>query len=108
MSGRVEGSGNVVRVIDQGSSSSGDQYAREYCTTGLAHSANASPFKDFSEWPAKGYRKEDFPKTESIVHRVVALPIGSMYTEEDAEYIARAVRHVWGDMTRLINSARRA
>jgi dTDP-4-amino-4,6-dideoxygalactose transaminase len=73
-------------------------YAREYCTTGLAHSPNASPFKDFSEWPAKGYRKEDFPKTESIVHRVVALPIGSMYTEEDADYIARAVRHVWGDV----------
>ena len=71
-------------------------YAREYCTTGLAHSPAASPFKDLPEWPAKGYRKEDFPKTESIVHRVVALPIGSMYTEEDADYIAQAVRHVWG------------
>lgn len=70
-------------------------YAREYCTTGAAHSAAASPFKEFKEWPAKGYRKEDFPATESIVHRVVALPIGSMYTEEDADYIARAVRHVW-------------
>ncbi|HEY1683750.1 MAG TPA: DegT/DnrJ/EryC1/StrS family aminotransferase [Tepidisphaeraceae bacterium] len=73
-------------------------YAREYCTTGLAHSPGASPFKEFSEWPAKGYRKEDFPKTESIVHRVVALPIGSMYSDEDADYIAKAVRHVWSEV----------
>lgn len=73
-------------------------YAREYCTTGAAHSPGASPFKDFKQWPAVGYRKEDFPKTESIVHRVVALPIGSMYTDEDADYIARAVRHVWPEV----------
>ncbi|HWB60105.1 MAG TPA: DegT/DnrJ/EryC1/StrS family aminotransferase [Chthoniobacteraceae bacterium] len=73
-------------------------YAREYCTTGLAHAPGASPFQDFKEWPAPGYRKQDFPKTESIVHRVVALPVGSTYTDEDADYIANAVRHVWDDV----------
>ena len=73
-------------------------YAREYCTTGLDHAGKAPAFKDFPTWPAKGYRKEDFPKTEGIVHRVVALPIGAMYTEEDAQYIAKAVRHVWSDV----------
>lgn len=73
-------------------------YAREYCTTGLAHAPGASPFKEFKEWPAPGYRQQDFPKTEAIVHRVVALPVGSMYTEEDADYVVRAVRHVWNDV----------
>lgn len=73
-------------------------YAREYCTTGAAHSPAASPFKDIKPWPGKGYRKEDFPETEGLVHRVVALPIGSMYSDEDADYIARAVRHVWSEV----------
>jgi len=73
-------------------------YAREYCITGHAHHPAASPFAKFKEWPAKGYRQQDFPKTEAIVYRFVALPIGMMYTDEDADYIASAVRHVHGEM----------
>jgi 8-amino-3,8-dideoxy-alpha-D-manno-octulosonate transaminase len=66
-------------------------YAREYCQTGHAHSPAASPFKQFANWPAEGYRAEDFPKTESIIHRFVAIPIGMNFTEEDADYIIEAV-----------------
>ncbi|MEO6434721.1 MAG: aminotransferase class V-fold PLP-dependent enzyme [Tepidisphaeraceae bacterium] len=69
-------------------------YAREYCQTGAAHTPAASPFKQFKEWPAKGYRREDFPRTEAIVHTFLALPIGVKYTNEDADYIAAAVRQV--------------
>jgi len=73
-------------------------YAREYCQTGHAHNPAASPFAKFKEWPAKGYRKEDFPRTESIIHRFVALPIGALYTDEDVNYIGDAVRHVHAEM----------
>ena len=58
----------------------------------------ASPFAKFKQWPAPGYRQQDFPKTEAIVHTFLALPIGIKYTEEDADYIAAAVRQVRGEL----------
>jgi 8-amino-3,8-dideoxy-alpha-D-manno-octulosonate transaminase len=76
-------------------------YAREYCTSGDAHTHAASPFKQFKTWPAPGYRREDFPRTEAIVHTFLALPLGMKYTEEDADYIAAAVRQVHGEIIRL-------
>lgn len=69
-------------------------YAREYCRTGQAHHPAASPFAGFEEWPAPGYRAEDFPRTEDIISRFVALPLGVLYTAEDADYIGEAVRCV--------------
>jgi 8-amino-3,8-dideoxy-alpha-D-manno-octulosonate transaminase len=73
-------------------------YARDYCQTGDAHTPAASPFKQFKEGPAKGYRQQDFPKTESIIHNFLALPIGVKYTDEDADYIAAAVRQVHSEL----------
>ena len=73
-------------------------YAREYCQTGLTHAGATSPFAGFREWPAEGYRRRDFPKTESIIHNFLALPIGAMYSPEDADYIAACVRQVHGDL----------
>ncbi|MBV9470234.1 MAG: DegT/DnrJ/EryC1/StrS family aminotransferase [Abitibacteriaceae bacterium] len=69
-------------------------YAREYCQTGLAHTSTASPFTQFPQWPAPGYRQEDFPRTEALIHRFVALPLSALYTEEDAHYIGACIRHV--------------
>jgi 8-amino-3,8-dideoxy-alpha-D-manno-octulosonate transaminase len=73
-------------------------YAREYCLTGTAHSASASPFAGLDSWPAIGYRAQDFPETESLIHRVVALPIGSTYTEDDADYVGRAICFLWPEI----------
>jgi dTDP-4-amino-4,6-dideoxygalactose transaminase len=69
-------------------------YAREYCQTGHAHHPAASPFTEMKPWPAKGYRREDFPKTESIIHNFLALPIGVKYADDDADYIVAAMRQV--------------
>jgi 8-amino-3,8-dideoxy-alpha-D-manno-octulosonate transaminase len=69
-------------------------YAREYCRRDAAHHLAASPFKDFETWPAPGYRAEDFPRTEDLVARFVAIPIGVLYTEEDADYIADCICRV--------------
>ena len=69
-------------------------YRREYCQRGLAHSPSASPFARFAKWPARGYRKADFPRTESLVHRLIAVPIGVPYTEADADYIGDVVCRV--------------
>ncbi len=64
------------------------QYGRDYVKTGLAHTPAASPFRDLKPWPAQGYRAEDFPRTEDLTKRFIALPIGWLYTAADADYIA--------------------
>jgi dTDP-4-amino-4,6-dideoxygalactose transaminase len=64
------------------------QYAREYIIKRQAHHPEASPFKDVKEWPAVGYRPEDFPRLNDIVPRCVVLPVGVLYTDEDIDYIA--------------------
>jgi dTDP-4-amino-4,6-dideoxygalactose transaminase len=69
-------------------------YARPYCQSGLAHHPDASPFRNEPVWPAPGYRPEDFPRTEDLVRRFVALPIGVLFTVEDARYIGECVRRV--------------
>ena len=68
------------------------QYNRDYLKTNLvAHHPAASPFRDFKEWPAPGYRAQDFPRTEELTKRFVAVPIGWLYTAEDADYIADSI-----------------
>ena len=67
------------------------QYNRDYVKTGLAHHPALSPFRDLKPWPAPGYRAEDFPRTEDLTKRFIALPLGWLYTSEDADYIADAI-----------------
>ncbi|ATC64601.1 DegT/DnrJ/EryC1/StrS aminotransferase [Nibricoccus aquaticus] len=74
------------------------QYRREYVINGLAAHPVLSPFADFTTWPAKGYRAEDFPKTEDLTARFVALPIGWAYSVEDADYIAACVEAVHAEI----------
>ncbi len=66
--------------------------AREYCRLGLAHAPGASPFAGMEPWPAPGYREGDFPRTDRIVERFVSLPLGILFTEEDARYIAQTIK----------------
>lgn len=74
------------------------QYRREYVQTGLAAHRNGSPFRDLRPWPAPGYRAEDFPRTEDLTSRFVALPLGWRYTVDDADYIAAAVEAVHAEI----------
>jgi 8-amino-3,8-dideoxy-alpha-D-manno-octulosonate transaminase len=68
------------------------QYRRPYVISGLAHAPKASPFPVGTGWPAQRYRAEAFPRTEDLIHRFIAIPIGVNYTVEDAEYIGAAIR----------------
>lgn len=74
------------------------QYNRDYVKTGLAHHPALSPFREFKEWPAPGYRAEDFPRTEDLTKRYIALPIGWLYTTEDADYIGECVVRIHGEV----------
>ncbi|MDB6095085.1 MAG: DegT/DnrJ/EryC1/StrS aminotransferase [Verrucomicrobia bacterium] len=67
------------------------QYNRDYVKTGLAYVPAMSPFRDIKPWPAPGYRAEDFPRTEDLTKRFIALPIGWLYTAEDADHIADSI-----------------
>lgn len=75
------------------------QYNRDYMKSPLmtAHPAT-SPFRDCKEWPAPGYRPQDFPRTEDITARFIALPLGVLYTEADADHIADSVIAVHGEV----------
>jgi 8-amino-3,8-dideoxy-alpha-D-manno-octulosonate transaminase len=90
---------DTLNVNSQKVTGSYCHYAREYCQTGRAHSPAASPFAGFDVWPAPGYRAEDFPRTEELIRRFVALPLGALYTMEDADYIAAAVRRVHKELS---------
>jgi 8-amino-3,8-dideoxy-alpha-D-manno-octulosonate transaminase len=83
---------NELNVNCQQTTGTYCHYAQEFCRQRLAHAPGASPFSRFTEWPAQGYRVEDFPRTESLIHRFIALPLGVLYTKEDADYISEAVR----------------
>jgi len=76
------------------------QYGRDYVKTGLAHAPGASPFRDFPIWPAEGYRAVDFPRTEDLTKRFIALPLGWLYTTADADYIADNVIAVHREVCR--------
>lgn len=73
-------------------------YTRDYCSQRSVHTPSASPFRAFPTWPAPGYRAEDFPRTENLAHRFVSLPIGVLYTENDARYIAESICDVHRDL----------
>ncbi|HWL51665.1 MAG TPA: DegT/DnrJ/EryC1/StrS family aminotransferase [Chthoniobacteraceae bacterium] len=66
--------------------------AREYCRLGLAHAPGASPFAGMEPWPAPGYREGDFPRTDRVVERFISLPLGVLFTQEDACYIAETIK----------------
>lgn len=68
------------------------QYRRPYVLSGLSHAAAASPFAAGAGWPGPGYRAEDFPATEDLIHRFVALPLGVNYSPADAIHIGETVR----------------
>lgn len=74
-------------------------YRLGYCRPGSSHAEQMSPLSQLPEWPAKGYRKEDFPITESLVSRFVAIPIGVLYSDEDAAYIGEAVQTVHRELS---------
>lgn len=69
-------------------------FSKEYCAQGLAHAPAASPFARFSQLPAEGYRPEDFPRTNDLVARFVAIPLGLRFTEDDADYVGQSLRRV--------------
>jgi 8-amino-3,8-dideoxy-alpha-D-manno-octulosonate transaminase len=70
------------------------QYRRTYVKTGLAHAPGATPFTVGDGWPAHGYRAEDFPRTEGLIHRFVVIPVGVTHTEDDVDYIAATIRRI--------------
>jgi 8-amino-3,8-dideoxy-alpha-D-manno-octulosonate transaminase len=74
------------------------QYRRPYVATGLAHTLAATPFEVNEAWPARGYRAEDFPRTEELIHRFVVIPVGVTHTEDDVDYIAAVVRQVHSEL----------
>lgn len=71
------------------------QYNRDYVQSPqMTHHPALSPFRDEPVWPAPGYRAEDFPRTEDLTKRFIALPLGPLYTTEDADYIGDCIVRV--------------
>lgn len=75
------------------------QYRRPYVASGLAHAPGATPFAVGPGWPAPGYRAEDFPRTEDLIHRFIVIPVGMAHTEADMDYIADVLRRAHDELT---------
>lgn len=74
------------------------QYHRDYVKSGAAAHPAFGPARNFTEWPASGYKAEDFPRTEDLTRRFVALPLGWRYTLDDADYIAGSVEAIYEEL----------
>lgn len=74
------------------------QYRRPYVETGLAHAPGATPFHPGATWPEAGYRAEDFPRTENLIHRFVVIPVGMAHTEADMDYIADVIHRAHAEL----------
>ena len=74
------------------------QYRRGYVVSGLSHSASASPFSVGTDWPGPGYRAEDFPQTEDLINRMISIPIGVNYSDENADRIGAEIRRIHGEL----------
>jgi dTDP-4-amino-4,6-dideoxygalactose transaminase len=68
------------------------QTAREYVKNRSTHAAGRSPFQQYKKWPAPGYRPEDFPRTHDLAARLIAIPLGVLFTKAQAAYIGRILR----------------
>jgi hypothetical protein len=68
------------------------QTAREYVKNRSTHAAGRGPFQHYATWPAPGYRPEDFPRTHDLVGRLIAIPIGVLFSKRDAAVIGRVLR----------------
>jgi dTDP-4-amino-4,6-dideoxygalactose transaminase len=74
------------------------QYRRPYVATGLAHAPAATPLAVGPGWPEPGYRAEDFPRTENLIHRFVVIPVGVTHTDADIDYIAAVIRRAHAEL----------
>jgi 8-amino-3,8-dideoxy-alpha-D-manno-octulosonate transaminase len=74
------------------------QYRRPYVISGLAHAPGATPFPIGAGWPAKGYRAEDFPKTEDLINRLIAIPVGANYSDKHADQVALGIRRIHAEL----------
>jgi hypothetical protein len=74
------------------------QYRRLYVISGLAHAPGATPFSVGAGWPVKGYRAEDFPQTEDLIHRFIAIPVGVNYKATEADYVGAEIRRIHGEL----------
>lgn len=62
-------------------------YNKAYCNEGLTHYGQAACFDGMS-FPNEAYSKDGFPVTEDLIHRCVSMPMGVLFTEEDARHMA--------------------
>ncbi|MGH7995477.1 MAG: hypothetical protein ACREFX_03905, partial [Opitutaceae bacterium] len=74
------------------------QYRRPYVLSGLSHASSASPFRPGPDWPGPGYRAGDFPRTEDLTARFVAIPVGLNYSEGNADHIGAAIRRIHAEL----------
>jgi 8-amino-3,8-dideoxy-alpha-D-manno-octulosonate transaminase len=76
-------------------------YHRDYVKTGAAAHPAFAPSREHASWPAPGYRPGDFPRTEDLTRRFVALPLGWRYTAADADHVAASVEAVHVELAQL-------
>jgi len=67
------------------------QYRRRYCLERSTSFGQIPQFSGIVEWPAIGYRPQDFPMTERLVADFVAIPVSCYFTPQDADHVAASL-----------------
>jgi len=66
-------------------------FYRDYISARSMAKSGSSPLMGPEPWPVEGYRPEDFPFSEDIGHRMLALPMSILFSDDDVDFIANAV-----------------
>lgn len=69
-------------------------YRRDTLQHRVTHHPATNPFRADAPGPLPGYRPEDFPFTENLIYRQVALPLGARYTPADAAHIITSLQEI--------------
>jgi len=73
-------------------------YFNEYCRQVQTASNKGAPFEGNSAWPERGWSREDFPRTEELVNRSVAISIGSLFSFQHIDQVIQAIHGAHDDV----------
>ncbi len=71
---------------------------RDYISQRATAHPGLNALAAFKDWPAPGYRAEDFPHINNLADRMLALPMSIRFTDDDVEYIADSLIEAFNEV----------
>ena len=65
---------------------------------GVATNVHYKPMPMMTAYKALGWRIEDFPNTYDYYHNLITLPLHTLLSDEDVEYVCTVLKEVVGEV----------